>query len=224
MSDSIPLAPTPRRGFLGRLAALAAAGTAASIPSVLRADAPVEDEWLNRLNAKHRQLFDMSAHGDGFPLVHILNYINTLNSAYNVKDSDINTIGTLYGGPGGTTVFAFNDAMWAKYKLGEANKFNDHKTKAPATRNVWRTDPDIAGLMVAPPASIESLQKRGTLFLLCNNALNFWASMLAQASGMQQPAVVADLKANMLPGVVIVPAMVIAIQQIQDKGIAYNKQ
>jgi len=34
----------------------------------------------------------------------------------------------------------------------------------------------------------------------------------------------AALRANLLPGVTIVPAMVIAIEQAQQAGIAYNKQ
>ncbi len=220
--------PTPRRGFIGRLAAVAAAAGVSSIPQSLRAEstpaAPAEDEWLDKLNGKYRQLFDFPAHADGSPLVHILNYYNTLNAAYNVKDGEINTVGTFYGVPDATTLFAFNDSMWAKYKMGVALKFNDHKTKQPATRNVWRTDPEIMGLMVAPPASIEALQKRGALFLLCNNALNIWSNLLAQANKVEQPAVLADLKANMLPGVVLTPGMVVAIQKIQDKGIAYNRQ
>lgn len=219
--------PTPRRGFLGRLAAAAAVAGVSSIPQSLQADttaAPVEDEWLNKLNAKNRQLFDAPGHAEGLPLVHVLNYINTLNTPYGVKDSDINTVFTLYGALNSTTLFAFNDASWAKYNMGAALKFNDHKTGQPATRNVWRTDPQILGMMLAPPASIESLQKRGTLFLVCNNALNLWAGLLAQANKLEAPAVVADLKANLLPGVVLVPAMVVAIQRIQDKGIAYNRQ
>jgi hypothetical protein len=220
--------PTPRRGFLGRLAAVAAAAGVSSIPQALQAEnaasAPAEDEWLNKLNGKYRQLFDFPAHKDGLPLVHMLNYYETLSKAYNVKDSEINTIGTLYGAPEASILFGFNDAMWAKYNMGVALKFNDHKTGQPATRNVWRTDPQILGMMVAAPASIESLQKRGALFLLCNNALNLWAGILAQANKAEAPAVLADLKANMLPGVVLVPGMVVAIQQIQDKGIAYNRQ
>lgn len=219
--------PTPRRGFLGRLAAVAAAAGVSSIPQALHAESNValpDDAWLNKLNGKYRQLFDFPAHNDGLPLVHMLNYYETLSKAYNVKDSEINTIGTFYGAPNTTTLFAFNDAMWAKYKLGEVTKFNDHKTGQPATRNVWRTDPSIMGLMVAPPASIEALQKRGALFLLCNNAFNLWAGMVAKAANADQAAVYADLKANMLPGVVLVPGMVVAIQQIQDKGIAYNRQ
>ena len=217
--------PTPRRGFLGRIAAVAAAAGVSSMPQVLRAEtAPAEDEWLEKLKGKNRQFFDFPAHGDGLPLVHILNFYNTLNTAYGVKDSDINGVGTFYGVPNASIMFGFNDAMWAKYNLGAAIKFNDYKTGQPATRNVWRTDPQILGMMVAQPASIESLQKRGAVFLLCNNALNIWAGVLAQASKMETPAVLADLKANMLPGVVLVPGMVVAIQKAQDKGIAYNRQ
>ncbi|MGQ0539884.1 MAG: hypothetical protein ACT4R6_13125 [Gemmatimonadaceae bacterium] len=220
--------PTPRRGFIGRLAAVAAAAGASALPRVIHAapgaSAAPGDEWLDKLKGKHRQFFDAPAHADALPLIHVLNYYNTLNTAYGVKDGEISTVLTLYGAPASTTLFAFNDAMWAKYNMGVALKFNDHKTGQPATRNVWREDPQIAGLMVAPPASIEALQKRGSIFLLCNNALTIWAGLLAQANKADQATVLADLKANMLPGVVLVPAMVVAIQQAQDRGIAYNRQ
>jgi hypothetical protein len=33
-----------------------------------------------------------------------------------------------------------------------------------------------------------------------------------------------DLRANLLPGVTIVPAMVIAIEKAQEAGIRYNRQ
>jgi intracellular sulfur oxidation DsrE/DsrF family protein len=33
-----------------------------------------------------------------------------------------------------------------------------------------------------------------------------------------------EIRANLLPGVVTVPAMVIAIEKAQGKGIAYNRQ
>ena len=223
-----PSNPTPRRGFLGRLAAVAAAAGVSSVPQALQAEPNAAnapgDEWLDKMKGKHRQFFDAPGHADGLPLVHVLNYYNTLNAAYSVKDSDISTAMTLYGAPASTTLFAFNDATWAKYGLGSILKFNDHKTGQPATRNVWRADPQIAGLMVAPPASIEALQKRGCIFLLCNNALNIWAGIVAQANKAETPAVLADLQAHMLPGVILVPGMVVSIQQAQDKGIAYNRQ
>lgn len=153
-------------------------------------------------------------------MVHILNYLNTYNSAYNAPDNTINAVGTFYGY---TTLYGANDAMWAKYRIGEFLQTNDPDTGQPATRNPWRTTVHALG-MVLPPASIEALQKRGVLFILCDNALNFFAGELAKARGGQPPAVVADLKANLLPGVVVVPAMVIAIEKAQGKGLAYNRQ
>jgi len=68
------------------------------------------------------------------------------------------------------------------------------------------------------------LQKMGSTFLFCNNALGLLVGQLVQQSGATPAAVSADLKANLLPGVVLVPAMVIAIEKAQSKGIAYNKQ
>ena len=47
--------------------------------------------------------------------------------------------------------------------------------------------------------------------------------MLAKGMGMTGEAVKADLAANMLPGVTVVPAMVIAIGKAQERGLAYMK-
>lgn len=213
----------PRRGFLGRAATAILALTAG--PRVLGAAAPAAggaggpDDWLDGLTAPNRQFFDMPVVDDGLPLVHIVNYLNTYNSAYGVADADINAIGGLYGY---TTLFAANDAMWAKYRIGELLDVKD-KAGAHPTANPWRTSVHALG-MDLPGASIEALQKRGTLFILCNNALNFFIGQVASVRGLDAAAVGADIRANLLPGVVIVPAMVIAIQKAQDKGIAYNRQ
>ena len=52
----------------------------------------------------------------------------------------------------------------------------------------------------------------------------------AMASGLEARGkgkaadIEADLRANLLPGVTIVPAMVIAIDKAQEAGIKYNRQ
>lgn len=50
------------------------------------------DAWLDRLNGKHRQLFDAPAPNGGIPLVHLMNFYDSYNSAYGVKDKDVNGI------------------------------------------------------------------------------------------------------------------------------------
>ena len=64
----------------------------------------------------------------------------------------------------------------------------------------------------------------GTKFLLCANAFGGWCLELeargkGKAADMQK-----ELAANILPGVTMVPAMVIAIEKAQEAGIRYNRQ
>jgi hypothetical protein len=73
-------------------------------------------------------------------------------------------------------------------------------------------------------ASIENLQKLGTVVLMCNNAFMAWVGYLAGKGLGTAADIEKDIRANLLPGVVTVPAMVIAIEKAQGKGIAYNKQ
>ena len=75
-----------------------------------------------------------------------------------------------------------------------------------------------------PALGIESLQKMGTKFLLCNNALGLWTLELEARGKGKVADIDKDLRANLLPGVTIVPAMVIAIEKAQGAGITYNRQ
>jgi hypothetical protein len=64
----------------------------------------------------------------------------------------------------------------------------------------------------------------GTKFLLCQNAFDGWCLELeARGKGKMQD-IQKELRANILPGVTIVPAMVIAIEKAQAAGIRYNRQ
>lgn len=179
------------------------------------ADAP-KDEWLKGLNGKHRQLFDTPDPGIGIPLIHVMNYYDTYNKAYGVKDADIDAVLTFYGS---TTFHGLNDAMWAKYKLGEFMKINGPDGQ-PVVANPWRAAPVILGNPI-PAASIEALQKRGMTGIICNNALGIFSGLVAKARGLEANVVYEDMKANILPGVELVPGMVVAVQQAQDKGVSY---
>jgi hypothetical protein len=227
-----PFAPTPRRGFLARLAGVAATVSAGSLlgDPLPAQGTPAQDSWLTGMTARHRCLFDFPLHGGGLPLIHMYNYINTYKTAYGEPNGTVNAIGTLYGPPGGgaSIPLAWNDAMWEKYKLGELLKLDDPDTKAPTKRNMFYRpragDPVLANGAFAV-AGIENLQKMGALFLMCNNAFMMWMGFLSGSGSKGNPAEIErDIRANLLPGVVTVPAMVIAIEKVQGKGIAYNRQ
>lgn len=229
-----PFAPTPRRSFLTRLAGAAAALTAGSTlggsPAAAQSQASPHDKWLTGLAGRHRCLFDAPLHAGGLPLIHMYNYITTYNGAYGEPAAAVNAIGTFYGPPGplASMPLAWNDSVWEKYKLGELLQLTDPTTKAPTKRNLFYRpragDPVLASGAFAV-AGIENLQKMGATFLMCNNAFMMWMGFLSGSGSTGNPSEIErDIRANLLPGVITVPAMVIAIEKAQGKGIAYNRQ
>lgn len=211
---------TTRGGALRRVVIITflAAGATPGVRRLEAQSARPADAWL-RTTARHRQLFDAPAPAGGIPLVHMLNYYDTWNKEYGVADKDILGVGTFYGA---TTFFGVSDAMWTKYRIGEFLGERDG-AGAPATKNPWRDAPVILGGPLRQ-ASIESLQKRGARFILCNNALGIFAGQLAKARGLESLAVYADLRANILPGVELIPGMVVAIEQAHSAGFSYHRQ
>jgi intracellular sulfur oxidation DsrE/DsrF family protein len=81
----------------------------------------------------------------------------------------------------------------------------------------------LTGAPIAIPAdsSISSLQDRGAVFILCNNAFNVWMGLLGGSDAAKSAALRKDFEANMLPGIFLVPAMVVAVNQAQKHGCTY---
>jgi intracellular sulfur oxidation DsrE/DsrF family protein len=230
---------TPRRRFLGGL--LGAAAASASAAGATRAFAAESgaDSWIREVKGAHRCLFDFPQHKNAMPLLHILNYLNTYLAAYKTQPGEVGAVGTFYSvGSQASIPLAFNDAIWEKYELGVYTGLKD-ATGTPYTRNVFNRptpkdlhllmqaidSPTIAALADAVPAlGIENLQKMGTKFILCANALGIWTLELeARGKGKAQD-IDKELRSNLLPGVTIVPAMVIAIDKAQEAGMSYNRQ
>jgi intracellular sulfur oxidation DsrE/DsrF family protein len=229
-----------RRGFLGRIfGGLAAAAVPMSATRTAAAQDSGPYDWTKDVTGTHRCLFDFPQHKNGFPLLHILNYLNTYTAAYKAGAGQVGAVGTFYGiGSQASIPLAFNDAMWTKYGLGEYTGLKDAAGK-PYTRNVFNrpTKDDLHLLMQAlqtptipalgeamPALGIESLQKMGAKFLLCNNAFDAWCLELEARGKGKAPEIGKELRANLLPGVTVVPAMVIAIEKAQAAGIRYNRQ
>jgi intracellular sulfur oxidation DsrE/DsrF family protein len=230
---------THRRGFLGRIAGAAAALSVLNDARPAEAQPAGPDDWIKGVKGTHRCLFDFPQHKNGMPLLHILNYLNTYAEAYKSAPGQAGAVGTFYSmGTQSSIPLAFNDAMWAKYGLGDYLGLKD-AAGTPYTRNVFNkptagdlhllmqaiqspTIPAFAGAM--PALGLESLQKMGTTFLLCANAFGGWCEELGVRGKGKAADLQKDLAANLLPGVVMVPAMVIAIEKAQAAGIAYNRQ
>src|SRR5215470_14182035 len=137
---------TYRRSFLGRvLGAVAAsgfmglgtAGAQNKAPAAKAAPATGPDAWIGEVKGQHRCLFDFPQHKNGVPLLHILNYLNTYKEAYKAAPGSVGAVGTFYALGGQSSIpLGFNDAIWAKYGLGDYLGLKDASGKG-YTRNVF---------------------------------------------------------------------------------------
>jgi intracellular sulfur oxidation DsrE/DsrF family protein len=202
---------TRRRGFL-QAASAAVVGLTAWPWSLgaqpKQAGGAPDEAWLQGLNGKHRQIFDVNASKDGRPLGRVANFLDAYIEAYGVKDSDLNAI---FGVHGGGLPIVFNDAIWAKYELGKRNGELDPATRAPAVRNIWAKD---------GATSVARLRERGVRFIVCHRSIRRFSGELAPSRGDAE-AVRTELLANLLPGVMPVPAMIVAVNRAQEAGLSY---
>jgi intracellular sulfur oxidation DsrE/DsrF family protein len=222
MSLSAAESSTHRRSFLGRVAAgaLAIAGIGAANRNVLAATgatgAPAADDWLDGVNGAYRQFFDAVSVNEGFPFAFAMTFMNTIGETYKVSDKDINAI---VGLRHAAIPLAFNNDIWAKYKLGEMFKINDPATKSPAVRNPYAFVKE--GELHMPGMAFEKLQARGAIFTCCNVALTVLSGMAAQNAGLPVDVAKEEWLAGMFKGVRVVPSGVLAVNRAQKKGCTY---
>jgi intracellular sulfur oxidation DsrE/DsrF family protein len=209
---------TPRRGFLGQVAAAAVgAGAASLLPMTAHAAAmtspavdPQLEAWFGKLTGKHKTVFDATEPNDGMPAIWPRIYLNTTEATYPGEKASAMVI-LRHGGLG----MGFNDAVWAKYGIGEMFKVMvDGK---PAIKNPYAT---ITGLPI-PGLGIAELLKGGVLVGACDVALTVYSSAAATRMKLDPAAVRKEWVAGLFPGIQIVPSGVFAVARAQEFGANY---
>jgi hypothetical protein len=236
--------PTPRREFLGHLAtsAVALAGTACMTPRGNPAEVvPVagpgaapparnqsppaspparvqwDDSWFSKVGAaKHKALFEASQVEEGVVLSHAVRYLNGMHDALEPADGEVQTVIVIRHS---AIPMAFNDAMWEKYKIGKEAKIKDGKDWA--TRNPYLTSSRGGGRGDRPSSTISWFASHGHILLGCNLATLGYASSFAQTAGVDSKVVYEDLKANLVPGMILQPNGIYAVHRAQEAGCTY---
>ncbi|HMJ19934.1 MAG TPA: hypothetical protein VK478_16225 [Gemmatimonadaceae bacterium] len=217
MSD-LMASKTARRGFLGSIAAAAAAvGLNGAIPSRLAAETPhgersldaALDAWFGKIKGKHKMIFDAPEPNSGMVAIWPRVYLNTMEATW----------------PGQTTAvvilrhaglaLALSDPIWAKYGIGEMFDIKDGD--APAKRNPYAT---ITGLPI-PGLGIAELLKSGVLVGACDVAMTIYSAGAAKKMGLDPVAVKNEWIAGVLPGVQVVPSGVLGVARSQELGCGY---
>lgn len=226
---------TPRRKFLGSIAAGAAAIGIASISHPLTAHANTlagneslsdpgdADKWFNKITGKHRIVFDVTQPKPGheamlpfaWPKVFLLT-----NAATGTPEKENSVVVILRHN---AIPYSFEDRLWAKYKLGEFFNIMDDQTGQPAVRNrFWKPNPGYSVPGVGPvPIGIDDLQQSGVMFCVCNMAITVISAALAGAQNLKHEEVMKDWLSGVLPGIQLVPSGVWAVGRAQEHKCAY---
>ena len=212
-------APTPRRGFFGRLTAAAIGlGAGSLLPASALAEAgtsrgadPQLEAWFRKLEAgKHRAVFDAPEPNSGMPAIWPRIYLNTTDATYPGEASRAMVILRH-----SALALAFQESIWAKYHLGEM--FNIKNGDVPATSNPSGT---ITNLPL-PGLGIAELLKGGVLVGACDVALTIYSAGAATKMGMAPEAVKKEWIAGLYPGIQLVPSGVFAAARAQEFGARY---
>lgn len=198
-----------RRSFFSRLAGAGAlvglAPAAAVAASAFEAAKHEQDAWLDQLPGKHRVIFDTWTadkfrEGLGFAG----NYSRVSKDAYGLTDKDFALV---ICARHHTTPFAFNDAMWAKYgkHFSARMSFTDPKTSQPPAVNLYA-------------APMSNLIKQGTHLAICNLTTRAYATIIANATGVDADDAYKELVANTLGNSHFMPAGVVAVSRAQEYG------
>jgi len=197
---------TARRDFLGRLAALGASIglLPAHTAGAATAAAAVEDPWMKRVTGTHKVVFHSHMPTEGLAIRWAQTFLDTQKTAYGIREQDCTVIVGLNGRSIG---WFFNDALWAKYpSIGEV--MGTAGSSANPNRN-----------------AIASLAGRNVILLACANSIRASGGRFLAPEQRTDPerarAFGDEVRANLLPGIEVVPAMIVTLQQAQERGCRY---
>ncbi|HET6990022.1 MAG TPA: Tat (twin-arginine translocation) pathway signal sequence containing protein [Bacteroidia bacterium] len=213
-----------RRDFLGTVLAGATAFGISSIVSPVKLNAEplllesnVNDavDWFKKLKGKkHKMVVDGTALHDGQALGWTEAFLDTYNDL-GIADTEL---GVVYICRSMGTVMALNDALWAKYTIGERVKVIDPATKENSLRNLYYKPKEGDDI---DTNSVDALQKRGVMFCVCNHALEGMAESLAAKLNLKKEDVQKEFKDAVFPGIQLVPAGIWALNHAQEMGCTF---
>ena len=194
---------TSRRLFLAA-GAVTAAVASVSAATAAPAAAAVADfdraTFEARLRApfRHRQAFASAQVADGAVLGFIFNSLNAYETGFGEGPNTLNAAAILYHN---AVALGVDDLAWQNYQIADVIRRAGDRLTSTSPGNPFVRGPR--------GWSFGELQSRNTSFFVCQNAL----TDLAQRCGTTYDT----LRARLLPGMMLVPAGVAAVNAIQEE-------
>jgi intracellular sulfur oxidation DsrE/DsrF family protein len=174
--------------------------------------------------AQIRQMWENVALKPGV-LGNIKNSLNGLQFGYGYAPE---TIATAAVNHGPSAAYAYGDETWRQYRIAEFVNYMPSQ-QAAVTRNPFYARTSSADGSRDPndersiyqDTSIEALQARGVVFLVCHTAVMEQSRALVKAgnapSGMNASDVAADILTHLIPGAIVVPSGVATVAVLQQR-------
>jgi intracellular sulfur oxidation DsrE/DsrF family protein len=152
--------------------------------------------------AAHRQVFAAAKVSDGDVLHYMVNSLNAYETDYGEGPGSLHVAAVCYSA---AVMMLLDDAAWTKYQIASLLKHRGDPATTTDAKNPF-------------DASLAALVARGASFFACNNALRGTANGIVQYATSTEPVgvILADLQRHLVPGALLVPAGVAAVNQAQE--------
>lgn len=225
-----------RRRLIGAGAILAGAGAVAGSSAMAQGTAAAGtgwqpapeaiDSWLDRPGTRHRMMFDtLSVDGANEALGFANNFLHVSGTDYGLKPEQ-SAIVIVFRHM--STPLGFNNAMWAKYGAGFADKLGLKGKQAiraasmnPALTGSPDDDAPPPGMEWMNDGTISKMAAKGVRFAVCGLATAGMAHMMAGKGGNAE-AINTELRSNLVPGALMVPAGIAAVNRAQEHGYTFT--
>jgi intracellular sulfur oxidation DsrE/DsrF family protein len=199
-----------------------------SLPMILTEreqwDAEALDEVLHYAGGPKQSWDNTDLHGPWLNVMH-----NAMNGQiWSFRHPDFLCVSATHGP---AQLALYDDAIWEKYglaKLAGGGMTRNTLVAAPAAASADPADfENPAGAFSSGANSIETLQRRGAVFLACHTAI--WELGLrliatdANPDKLSPEAMCAELTNHLIPGVVVNPGAVATLVELAHAGFAYAR-
>ena len=209
-----------RRAFLGTVGvgALAASLEAQAAAAPAAAGGKWDVSWAERLNRKHRAVFDSTKFANGAGLLRAFVWKHEYRDVYGTAPEDMNAVLVVRSD---AIWLVMNDVFWETYNVGEAQDFKAREPgKFRTTNPVASTPPG------APPdfadVNMPKFLAAGDVVLGCHRAFGEVIDLVKKVDKLASDEE-AEAKAMtfVLPGVILQPSGVFATLRAQEAGCNY---
>ena len=212
-----------RRTFMGTIGvASLAASLEAQATATATAPAGASDKWdvswTERLNRKHRAVFDSTAFANGAGLFRADVWKRQYKDVYATAPEDMNAVLVVRGE---AIWLAMNNEFWKTYNVGEAQNFKRRDTGTFHAVNPIASPPPDATPESAD-VNIPTFAATGNIVLACHLAFGGVVALVKKTDKMATDEE-AEKKARtfLLPGVILQPSGVFATLRAQEAGCHY---